>query len=296
MDKKHIIIAGGTGLIGRRLRQVLVTSGYSVSILSRQAGPNHLLWDPDQGLLDGQTLEHAHAIINLSGANIAGWLWTKRRKNLLLESRLRTSRLLVDRINQLSHPPALLINGSAIGYYPDLGDHWQDESAAPDHDFMGQLCQQWEASLTPLRQDVRRVWLRTGLVLDRQGGILPRLSLGLRLKVGAYFGDGGMYYSWIHIDDVCNMILQIITHPIQGPVNAVAPNPVTMKVFMQTLIGFYHPALLVSVPSWVLKLVLGDFSQALLKGGRIRPARILADGYRFRFADLTSALKDLVTK
>ena len=293
MDKLRVVIAGGTGLIGKQLSSHLISKGYEVKILSRQSGDGRIHWDPDQRVLDASQLEKVHAVINLSGANIAGWLWTSRRKRVLYSSRLNSTTVLVEAINKLHHPPKVLINASAIGYYPDLGDQWQDEAFAPDQDFMGHLCLAWEKALDPLRPEVRRVWLRTGLVLSRDGGILPRLRFSFMFKIGVYFGKGDMYYSWIHIEDICHMIEHLLRQDISGPVNAVAPEPVTMKSFMSALARMHRPAFLFGMPSGWLKWVLGDFAQVLLKGQRIRPEKILSSGFTFRYPTLISALAGL---
>lgn len=293
MDKLRVVIAGGTGLIGRQLSRQLIARGYEVSILSRQPGAGRLFWDPTRKILDAKQLENVHAVINLSGASIAGWLWTSRRKRLLYDSRLNSTALLVGTINQLQYPPRVFVNASAIGYYPDLGDQWQDETAPPDQDFMGLLCQAWEKSLNPLRPDVRPVWLRTGLVLSREGGILPRLGLSFIGKIGVYFGKGDMYYSWVHIEDICHIIDHLLQWDIRGPVNAVAPDPVTMKTFMTAMARVHHPALLISVPSVWLKWVFGEFAQVLLKGQRIRPARLLSSGFTFSYPTLGEAFGEL---
>lgn len=293
MDKSRIVIAGGTGLIGKSLRQYLTEQGYTVELLSRRAGTGRQVWDPERKILDPACLEGAYAVINLSGANIAGWLWTAQRKRLLWSSRLNSTTLLVDTINALRQPPQVFINASAIGLYPDLGPTWQDETAPADNDFLGQLCSAWEQALMPLRADVRKVWLRIGLVLSREGGILPRLRLSLKWHLGIYFGSGGMYYSWIHIDDICHMIGHLLRQPVHGAVNAVAPEPVPMREFMTQLATYHRPALLFSVPTWILRLALGEFAQVVLKGARIQCKRAEDSGFNFQHAKLTGALADL---
>jgi uncharacterized protein (TIGR01777 family) len=296
----HILITGGTGLIGRQLCKVLLAQGHELTVLSRIPGSVsakcgakvHAMasleqWRPDQ------TFE---AIINLAGEPIVDSRWTAKRKQALWDSRITLTEELVRRIASARHKPGVLLSGSAVGYYGNRGNAELDESAAPCDDFAARLCKAWEVTARGAEKEgVRVCLLRTGLVLSQQGGLLGRMLLPFKLGMGARLGDGKQWMSWVHIDDYIAMLLSLLNDVLaSGPYNMTAPKPVTNAEFTSTLAGALHRPALFTLPATILRLGMGERACLLLEGQKVLPKRMDEAGFQFAFANLADAIHDLL--
>jgi uncharacterized protein (TIGR01777 family) len=300
----NILITGATGFVGRRLCEMLHQAGHTVRALSRdsvaakQRVP-HLKevfpWNPLQELPPLQAFEGCDAIINLAGESIAG-RWTTAKKQLIRDSRVVGTKNLVNALAQLSSRPKVLISASAIGYYGDRGEETLTEDAAPGSDFLAQVCRDWEnEALKAESLGMRVVRLRIGLVLGRGGGTLQALLPLFRVGLGGPLGSGRQWWSWIHRDDLCRLIVQILANEsISGPVNATAPQPVRQKEFAQVLGRVLRRPAFLPTPAFALKIALGEFADGILASQRVLPRRAQEMGYRFQFEELEGALREIL--
>jgi len=297
--RRSILLTGGTGFIGGRLVAALVGAGHDVTVLTRsRAGAAHLpapirlITSLDQ-LSDDAVID---AVINLAGEPIASGLWTARRRRAILRPRLRTTRDVVRLIGRLRNRPAVLISGSAVGWYGVRGDEVLDETAAGEPCFSRDVCVRWEREAKAAAAlGVRVVCLRIGLVLGSEGGVLSRLLTPFEFGLGGPFGGGRHWMSWIHRDDLVRLIVHALASPaLAGPVNATAPEPVTNSAFASALgAALGRPAKL-RVPAAPLRWLLGDFAEELLLGGqRVVPRAAVAAKFRFMFPDIDAALADI---
>jgi uncharacterized protein len=295
-----ILITGGTGFIGHTLCPALLAAGHTVTVYSRYPGkvpinlgdqvtPLYSL----QGLTDS---DHFDAIINLAGAPIFGGRWTDERKQVLLDSRIGTTQQLVKFIARCETKPEVFLSGSAIGYYGNQGDTVLDETSPWYDDFGHQLCDEWEQEAEKAKQHgVRVCLLRTGLVVGKNGGFLQPMILPFKLGLGGRLGSGLQWMPWIHIDDHVAICLALLDNAeLEGQFNLTAPNPVTNKVFAQTLASALHRPAILPAPAWALKLLLGEMSELLLGSQRVIPKRMLDSGFQFKFTELEAALGDVV--
>lgn len=294
----RVILAGGSGFLGRALRPRLEADGHTVQILTRhprRGVAEDVGWQPDGSAGDwAAALEGAGAVVNLAGANLAGARWSATRKRVLADSRQLATGSLVAAIREVRHRPAL-ISGSAVGYYGPCGDEVVSEDMPPGRDFLARLCDEWEQAALAVAEVTRVAVLRTGLVLDRRGGALARMLLPFRLGVGGRLGSGRQYWPWIHIDDWVGMVAWIVASPrADGPFNVTAPHPVTNAQFTQALGHALRRPTVLPVPSLALHLALGELANVLLTGQRAMPTRALEMGYRFRHPDVEPALADLL--
>lgn len=296
----HILITGGTGLIGKHLCKALLAEGHELTVFSRDpasvpakcgAGVYAMAalseWRPDR-VFD--------AVINLAGESIVDARWTDQRKQVLQASRVMLTEELVRRMAAAEHKPAVLLSGSAIGYYGGRGDTLLDETSEPGADFPAQLCKAWEASAgTAETLGVRVCLLRTGLIMSKEGGLLGRMLTPFRLGLGARLGDGRQWMSWIHIDDYVAMVLRLLRDDqMRGAYNMTSPAPVTNKDFTATLAAALHRPALFVAPALLLRLGMGESAGMLLEGQRVFPKRLLTAGLSVRFDKLDDALKDLL--
>lgn len=296
-----VAITGASGLVGRALAPSLTKGGHEVIRLVRRAprAADEVRWDPERGEIDLARLEGIDAFVHLAGENIAGGRWTDRRKTRLRASRVPATRLLADALVRMNVKPKVLVSASAIGYYGDHGDEWVSEATAPADDFLGRLSRDWEDAAAPAAQaGVRVIHPRTGIVLSPAGGALGKMLLPFRMGLGGVLGSGRQYMSWIAIDDLVDAIRHaLVTENLSGPVNAVAPTPVTNAEFTRTLGHVLGRPTVAPVPAFALRLALGEMADAtLLSSTRVRPERLLASGYRFRFPELEPALRHLLGK
>lgn len=302
----RIAIIGGKGMIGSEVTRIAMARGHEVTVLSRTAAestqrernePTILYWDGRDAQELQKIIEGKDAVINLAGENIGKQKWTPSRKARLLKSRLEPAQALVTAFQNCQKRPALLLQASAIGYY-GTGKDAKDESATAGSDYLARFAVQWENSTEKTESlGVRRVILRTGIVLQRNQGVLPRLMLPFRWMVGGPLGSGSQVYSWIHIQDEAEAILYLLEHATSnGIYNLTAPQPKTNSELGKTLAKVMHRPYWLPVPGFALKLILGEMSTLVLEGQRVIPARLLKQGFVFRFTDLQEALKDLLDK
>ncbi len=303
----HIVVTGGTGFIGRPLYASFIQEGHRVTLLTRRkeeaqrsCGPTvtTVEWNGKEAGAWEHSLEGADAVINLAGAPIADVRWTDARKQLLTESRVLTTRLLVEALSRRSSKPGTLISASGIGYYGASDDCVLDEGAARGRGFLADLCLQWEAeALRAAQFGTRVVILRTGMVLEQDGGALPKMLLPFRLFAGGPIMPGTQWVSWIHRRDQIGLIQWLLATPnVSGPVNAVAPEAVTMHRFCELLGRVLHRPSWLPVPGFVLHITLGELGTLMTTGQRVYPAKALSGGYAFHYPTLEPALRAILTK
>jgi len=296
----HILLTGGTGLIGRHLCKHWQAQGHRITVWSRRPEEvGKLCGDSVRGIARLEDLgdESVDAVINLAGAPIADRPWTRNRRILLWDSRIGLTEQLLAWLEHRERKPEVLISGSAVGWYGDGGERELTEEAQPvSEDFASRLCEAWEE--TALRAEalgIRVVIVRTGLVLANQGGFLQRLLLPFKLGLGGRIGSGRQWMPWIHLQDQIALIDFLLNRSeARGPYNACAPHPVRNRKFAKTLANLLHRPAFMPLPSLVLRALLGELSVLLLGGQRARPARLLAAGFTFQFTDLHAALDDLL--
>ena len=291
----RIIVAGGSGFLGRALVDACRSGGHEVTVLTRRPrGAGDVQWAPTArsgAIVD--VLEHADAVVNLAGEGIADRRWTDERKTAILESRVTPTRTLADAILACSSPPAVFLSASGVGFYGARDGELKTENSPQGDDFLAKVCSTWEAEATRAATATRVVLLRTGLVLARNGGALPRMALPFHFFVGGRIGSGRQYMSWIHIDDWVAMVrwaLQV--DRVSGPLNVTAPSPVTNSEFSRALARSMRRPALLPVPSFALHLVLGaEMADTLLLGGqRAVPQKAQDLGCRYRYTTADAAL------
>ncbi|MFN0013527.1 MAG: TIGR01777 family oxidoreductase [Saprospiraceae bacterium] len=296
--KRTILLAGGTGFIGRRLAAMLRAGGYDVRLLTRfPKGADQFAWDPVSGQMDDSALAGAHLVINLAGAGIADKRWTAGRKKTIIESRVQGANTLLNAMKRTGHRPEAYLSASAVGYYGNTGERWLTENDTPvDNGFLVQACIAWERAVEQVKAfGVRTVVLRLGIVLDQSGGALLAIVRPLRFGIGAYFANGDAWYSWVHRDDVCRMFLWAAENPrIKGVFNAVAPQPVRNKDLVQAAAkAMGQPALFLPAPEFALRLALGEMADAVLFSNRVSAEKIVESGFGFRYPELGGALAEI---
>jgi uncharacterized protein (TIGR01777 family) len=297
-----IAITGSSGLIGGALASSLQASGHEVIRVLRRAprpGEAAVQWDPAAGTIDATGLEGIDAAVNLAGAGIGDKRWTDAYKRTVLESRTQGTDLLCRTLASLPTPPAVLVSGSAVGYYGDAGDLPVDESAPAGEDFLASVCVRWEAAADPARDaGIRVATVRTGIVLSADGGALAKLLPLFRFGLGGRMGSGSQWWSWITLDDEVAAIRWLIDHDVAGPVNAVAPNPATNAELTRTLGSVLHRPSVLPVPSFGPKLLLGsELADTLLfSSQRAVPAVLEASGFTFAHPDLEGALRHVLDR
>jgi len=301
----RVVIAGGTGFIGTALTHVLTASGHDVTILTRRPRPaapatdggrvDYAVWDGMTARGWGEWAEDA-AVVNLAGENIAAGRWSAQRKRDIVESRMAAGSAVLQAVAQAAVKPRVVVQASAVGYYGDRGEQVLEETSLPGKGFLAETAVKWEQSTRDVEyMEVRRVIVRTGVVLGTGGGALARMLPPFRLGLGGPVGDGKSWFPWIHIRDEARAIAFLIERPeAAGPFNLVAPGVVTGKAFAEALgkaVG--RPAVL-RVPAFALRLALGEMADAaLLASLRVSPTRLKALGFAFDFPDIASALADL---
>ena len=279
----NVAITGASGFLGRALSERLRASGRSVTAISLRTQP------PPESFAGCQ------AVVHLAGEPVAQ-RWTAAARERISNSRIRGTRSLVAALRK--HPPAVLVSASAVGYYGSRGDEILTEDSPPSSDFLGQVALGWEQEAHAAEQfGVRVVMPRIGVVLGRGGGALAQMLLPFRLGVGGRLGTGNQWMSWIALDDLVSLIeFAIADAALRGPVNAVAPNPVTNAVFTRELAAALHRPAIFPVPAFALKILFGEMSQILLGGQRVIPQAALRAGFQFRFAELGEALRQVIAE
>ena len=299
------VVTGATGFIGRPLVKDLLAAGHDVWVLSRDAKrAGRLLpvrchcrqWNPEQRL-DLAALGGVDAVIHLAGEGIADRRWTASRKKAIRDSRVGSTRAIVRGIESLpaERRPSVLISASAIGYYGDRGDEELSEQSAPGDGYLADVCRAWEQeALAAADLGVRTAVVRIGVVLGKQGGAVRRLLLPFRLGLGGRVGTGAQWMSWIHLDDLVGLFRYVLEHErAEGPINGVAPGPVTNALFTSELGRVLHRPTVIPTPAAALGVVLGEMSSVLTASQRVGPAAALRFGFQFRFPRLAEALDDI---
>jgi uncharacterized protein len=295
-----IAVTGSSGLIGTALTRALEADGHRVLPVVRSGRADGTIsWDPAAGTIDAAALEGLDAVVHLAGEGIASGPWTAKQRGRIHDSRAHGTRLLADTLADLARPPAVLVSGSAIGYYGSRGDEVLTESSSPGDGFLPDVCVAWEAATAPAATaGIRTVHVRTGIVLDPAGGSLGKQLLAFRLGLGARAGNGRQWLSWISLADEVAAIRHALDHPtLDGPVNLTAPNPVTNAEFTEEVAAALHrPAFLVipratrRLPFWVGPLV----DSLLFDSARVRPDALLASDFEFAHPELVPALDDIL--
>ena len=306
----RVVIAGGGGFLGSPLAWAWAEEGHDVRVLTRglaagqaqhesgtgRPGITRVGWEPDgrAGQL-AREFDGATAVINLAGTSIAGGRWTATRKNAIRESRIRATQSLAAAFAESPSPPATFISASGAGYYGDRGSEVLTESSTPGSDFLARVCVDWEAEARRVEQrGVRVVLLRTGVVLEKEGGALPRMMRPFRFFAGGRLAGGRQYMSWIHRHDWTEMVRWIVETPqVEGAVNVTAPHPVTNAEFARALGRALHRPSLIPAPRLALKVVLGEVADAMLASQRAVPARAQAAGYHFRYPEIDIAFRGI---
>jgi uncharacterized protein len=292
----RIAVTGSTGLIGTALVAALRDGGHRVIRLVRRtpAGEDEIAWDPlaPTGGLPHGALDGLDAAVHLAGANVAGRRWTASYKEEIRASRVRGTRALAGALAAASAPPAVLLSGSAIGWYGDTGGREVDESSPAGSGFLSGVVREWEAATRPAQEaGIRVITMRSGVVMSRRGGVLARMLPPFRLGLGARLGSGHQVMSWITLADYAAIVSFLLAHTeITGPVNLTTPHPVTNAEFTSALAAAVHRPGLLFLPEPALKLALGGVSSDILASARVMPRRLETAGYRFRFPDLPAAL------
>lgn len=299
--KKNVLISGGSGFIGTHLTALLLSKGYTVSILSRSEKQNktdvfYYKWDVATQFIEEEAVLKADYIIHLAGENIGEKRWTAKRKAAIIDSREKSSQLLYMVLKKHYKKLDAFISASAVGIYGAVnGEEICTENDAPANDFLGYVCQKWEDSIDFIENlNIRTVKIRTGLVLGKNEGFLKKLIPLFKYRLGSAIGSGKQYMPWIHVDDLCSIYLQAIQNAeMSGPYNAAVTDNTNNTIFSKTLARIFGYSIwLPNVPAIVLKMVLGEMSIIVLTGRRVSSEKILQTGFNFKFKNLEQALKD----
>lgn len=297
---QKVLITGGSGLIGKRLSELLSSKGFVVEHLSRSRTGKEpyktWLWKPDKNWIEEASIENTYAIFHLAGANIGSTPFTEEGKNLLLSSRVNTANLLYNTAVKIDHFPEKFISASAIGYYGmKTSDQILYENDKPGNDFISKLVVDWEASADQFSARSKVVKVRISLVLDKDQGALSKIALPVKYGLGASLGKGEQWMPWIHLEDLCNIfIYTMVNKHITGVFNGVAPEHLTHKSFLKKLASKLGKSLwLPNIPSKIIQLFLGEKADLILKGSKISSEKILNAGYKFQYPTLSEAFNEI---
>jgi uncharacterized protein (TIGR01777 family) len=292
-----ILVSGASGLIGSALVAELAHDGHEVTRLVRsepKPGQPEVSWDPAAGRLDAASVEGFDAAMHLAGESIAKGRWTAARKARIRDSRVRGTELLARTLAGAARPPKVLVSASAVGFYGDGGEEELDEESPPGDGFLPEVCREWEGATGPAAEaGIRVVFMRMGMVLSARGGALAKMLPVFRLGVGGPLGSGRQYLSWITLDDLARAFRHVLsTESLRGPVNAVAPRPVTNREFTRALGRTLRRPAVIPAPAFALRAALGPMADALLlASARVVPRRLLDSGFRFNDPDVEGALR-----
>jgi uncharacterized protein (TIGR01777 family) len=295
----RILVSGVSGPIGAALLPSLKTHGYKVTRLVRGAitGDDQISWNPAQ-MISPESVSGFDAVIHLAGESIVG-RWTNAKKLKIRDSRVVGTRNLAQALVQAQTKPQVFICSSAIGFYGDRGNEVLNEQSSCGSGFLPEVCREWEAATrTAVDAGIRTVQIRTGVVLSPRGGALGKMLTPFKMGVGGRIGNGRQWMSWIDVQDMVDAIHHILQSVrLQGPVNLVAPKPVTNAEFTQTLASVLSRPAIFPVPAFIMKLAFGEMGETVLLGSqRVEPAQLIASGYAFRFSDLRASLENLLKK
>ena len=301
----RVIVTGSTGLVGAALVRSLLADGHAITRLVRGEtqtfkAPNSkaVLWDPLKGSVDASELEGHDAAVHLAGEPIAEGRWTDERKRRILESRSVGTRVLADSLARLENKPAVLVSASAIGFYGDRGAEQLDESSVSGNNFVSEVARGWESATLPASEaGIRVVHLRIGVVLSASGGAVKKMLTPFKLGVGGKVGSGEQFMSWIVLDDLVGIIkYAIVNKNLNGPVNAVAPNPVSNAEFTKALGRTLGRPTIFPLPAFAARLVFGEMAdELLLASTRVEPAKLKQSGYEFAYPKLEAGLKHVLS-
>jgi uncharacterized protein len=294
-----VVVSGSHGLIGSALVPALTAAGHRVRRLVRGSpGPGEVAWDPEAGTVDAGGLAGADAAVHLAGVGIGDKRWTTTQKQRIRDSRVKGTGTLARALAGLPTPPAVLVSGSAVGYYGDRGDEVLTEASGPGEGFLAEVVRDWEEAAAPAAEaGVRVVHTRTGIVQAAHGGALARQLPMFRLGVGGPLGPGRQWVSWVSLDDEVGAIVHALTtESLRGPVNLCAPEPTTSAGLAKAIGKALHRPAVVPVPRFALSLVVGRqmTEEMVLASQRAVPEKLLASGYRFRHPDIAAAMHDLL--
>lgn len=297
-----ILITGGNGMVGRHLTKLLLNEGHEVGWLVRntgkESGVRYFLWNVERGELDQDCIPWADVLIHLAGAPVADQRWSDQRKQEIIDSRVKSSALLAKAIRSSTTYPKIIVGASGTGYYGSINsDRVFVESDPPYTDFLAECCKLWEeGERTLVRDDARLVILRIGVVLSNAGGALSKLVTPVKLFAGAPLGTGKQIMKWIHIDDLCAVFLRSLTDAsMHGVYNTTAPDNITAKEFTKAIGRVIHrPVFLPAIPTFLMKLILGEMHVIVTTGSSISSEKLLASGFTFQYPRVEEALKDLL--
>lgn len=296
-----VLVSGSSGTVGTHLLGVLSSDSSEIwrLVRSRAQGEKLILWDPEGGGVDDPNLlEGFDAAVHLSGENIIG-RWTERKKNSIRQSRILSTRCLVDIFSGLKYPPKTFICASAVGYYGDRGEEELTERSEVGSGFLPDTCREWENEANRASDlGVRVINLRIGTVLSAEGGILSSLLLPFKVGLGGVLGSGNQYLSWISIEDLSRIIVYLLRcEDVMGPVNAVSPNPVTNREFTTALAAILRRPAWFAIPAFAIRLFFGEMGRStMLAGSMVFPEKLLSCGYEFLYEDLGSALENIILR
>lgn len=298
-----IFVTGGTGFVGRNLVSRLIGEGHAVTVLSRSekvaerfpGGTSIVQGDPTEAGVWQESLKGQECIINLAGTSIFS-KWTPETKKLIMESRISTTRNIVDAMEPTNGRDVVLFSTSAVGYYGFHGDEELTEESPPGDDFLARVAVEWEnEALRAEEKGARVVITRFGIVLGEKGGALGQMMSIFRKYLGGPLGSGNQWFSWIHMEDLVGAFVFLMTHrEISGPVNLTSPNPIRNRELAKTLGKVMHRPAFLSAPGFMLRLILGEFGSVLLEGQRVIPKKLLDNGYVFTYPEIDGALRSLI--
>lgn len=301
---KRILISGATGLIGSAIFQALSKRGDVPVALSRNTasvtsklGADALAveWDLRSPEKWAGEINRADAVVHLAGASLMEKRWSPEYKEKILSSRINGTSAIVDAIARSDRKPECLVSASAIGYYDEKSPDELNENSPAGSGFLSRVCAEWEAQAARSESfGVRNVRVRIGVVLDRRGGALPSMVMPYKYFVGGYLGSGRQWLSWVHIEDLVNIFLYALDNQsIRGPVNATAPNPVTMKEFSRHISRVFARPSWLNIPDWLLNIAVGEAASTITEGARVLPEKLISSGFVFKYSDAGEALKEL---
>jgi hypothetical protein len=300
--KPTILITGANGLIGSRLQEMLLKKGHNIYTLGRTmpASKNKwvkpFIWDVPGQIMDTAALDGVDAIIHLAGAGVADSRWTTARKKEIMDSRIDSTRLLYDTLKNRSHQVKTIVSASAVGYYGDCADQVLTEEHTAADTFLAEVTRRWEEEVSKFENiGIRHVCCRIGIVLSKKGGALTELTKTLPLGIAGYFTKTPLYYPWVHIDDVCGIMIHAMENSkVRGSYNTTAPGPIEIKSLIKEILEVKQSkAILTPVPAFALKLALGEMADMLLSSQRCSDQKIIKTGYQFQFPKLKIALEDI---
>lgn len=299
---KTILITGGSGMVGRRLSELLIEKGYKVIWLSREryvkAQIPRYRWDYRKGEIDVEAVEQADIIVHLAGSNLGEGSWTRLKKQKIVESRVQTAKLLLETVKHMDKKPEAFISASAVGFYgQETGERiFTEEDKPSSSDFLSRTCRKWEAEAFRFHEelDIRTVVLRTAFVISKESEAFGKMVMPTRFGLGAPLGSGKQYLSWIHIDDLCRIYLKAVEEvSMQGVYNAVAPEFITNAGFMKTLAKeMKRPFFMPPLPAFLLRLFMGQAADMVLYGSPVSSQKIIDAGHQFAYPSVKEAIKD----